>query len=609
MISRALILSLILLVISTSKSFTDELKPLRIVITPSKIAQDISKTNSFISVITEEDIKNSSATNIIELLNANTSLGIASTGGVGSTPSYFLRGFAKKYLKVTVDGLDISDPTGTQSETYLQDISIGDIKKIEILKSAQGSIHGSQAAGGLIAITTNDGMYNKKQFSQKIEYGSNNSMYSGTYYSSGKNNYKLSVNSNVYHSDGISSGDVEGQNKENDAYNYANLTLKGQLKSEKNKISFVFRDSSSKSEYDNYNQTDNHDFSKNNTQSGLLQWEFVTSENIKHIIKYNPTRVNRRTAGSYNSDQSSKKHTVEYLVQKTIADKHLIGLGAEHNNIKYKTSNVMEKRESNAIFLQTQLQPSNKLLLDLSLRRDEDQLYDQHNSHRAQIGYDISKNLRFKLSNATGYRPPSLYEGNNLRGGVLKLKPEETTNSEIGFDYKNFNKQITFSGSYFTGNIDNEIAYYYGGYGDPENGYYQGVGKTKIQGYELLAKKYFDDKISALSSYTFTDSDKNSSSSPKGSLVPMHKFSTSLNYTINKNLNTNLSVTYQEKAYDTSMNELPAFTLLNSSINYKLNDNLISYFKFNNILNQDYEVNRNYGVSEFNFLAGIESKY
>ena len=57
------------------------------------------------------------------------------------------------------------------------------------------------------------------------------------------------------------------------------------------------------------------------------------------------------------------------------------------------------------------------------------------------------------------------------------------------------------------------------------------------------------------------------------------------------------------------MNELPAFTLLNSSINYKLNDNLISYFKFNNILNQDYEVNRNYGVPKFNFLAGIESKY
>ncbi len=601
MATRTFVLYLILSLFPISNSFSEEIKPLRIVITPSRITQDISKTNSFISVITEEDIKNSSATNIIELLNTNTSLGIASTGGVGSTPSYFLRGFAKKYLKVTVDGLDISDPTSTQTETYLQDISIGDIKKIEILKSAQGSIHGSQAAGGLIAVTTKDGKYNKKQFSQKIEYGSNNSMYSGTYFSSGKNNYKLSVNTNVYHSDGISSGDVDGQNIENDAYNYSNITLKGQLKSEKNKISFVFRDSSSKSEYDKYNQTDNNDFSKNNTQSGSVQWEFVTDDDINHKIKYNPTRVNRRTAGSYNSDQSSKKHTVEYLVQKKIVGKHLIGFGAEHNNIKYKTSNVMEKRESNAIFLQTQFQPSNELLLDLSLRRDEDQLYDQHDSYRAQIGYDISKNLRFKLSNATGYRPPSLYEGNNLKDGVLKLKPEETTNKEIGFDYKNFNKKITLSGSYFTGNIDNEIAY--------SSGYYQGVGKTEIQGYELSAKKFFDDKFSLFSAYTFTDSDKNSSSSAKGSLVPMHKFNSSLNYNFNKGLNTNISLIYQEKAYDTSMNELPAFTLVNSSTNYNLNDNLISYFKFNNILNQDYEVNRNYGVPEFTFLVGIESKY
>ena len=601
MATRTFVLYLILSLFPISNSFSEEIKPLRIVITPSRITQDISKTNSFISVITEEDIKNSSATNIIELLNTNTSLGIASTGGVGSTPSYFLRGFAKKYLKVTVDGLDISDPTSTQTETYLQDISIGDIKKIEILKSAQGSIHGSQAAGGLIAVTTKDGKYNKKQFSQKIEYGSNNSMYSGTYFSSGKNNYKLSVNTNVYHSDGISSGDVDGQNIENDAYNYSNITLKGQLKSEKNKISFVFRDSSSKSEYDKYNQTDNNDFSKNNTQSGSVQWEFVTDDDINHKIKYNPTRVNRRTAGSYNSDQSSKKHTVEYLVQKKIVGKHLIGFGAEHNNIKYKTSNVMEKRESNAIFLQTQFQPSNELLLDLSLRRDEDQLYDQHDSYRAQIGYDISKNLRFKLSNATGYRPPSLYEGNNLKDGVLKLKPEETTNKEIGFDYKNFNKKITLSGSYFTGNIDNEIAY--------SSGYYQGVGKTEIQGYELSAKKFFDDKFSLFSAYTFTDSDKNSSSSAKGSLVPMHKFNSSLNYNFNKGLNTNISLIYQEKAYDTSMNELPAFTLVNSSTNYNLNDNLISYFKLNNILNQDYEVNRNYGVPEFTFLVGIESKY
>jgi len=581
----------------------------RIVITPSKIVQDINKTNSFIDVITEADIRKSGASNVVDLLNENSSLGIASTGGIGSKPSYFLRGYAKKYLKVTVDGLDISDPTGTQSETYLQDISIGDIKKIEILKSAQGSIHGSQAAGGVISITTKDGLFNKTELTQKLEFGSNNSVYTGTYYSHGKENYKFSTNVNIYHSDGISSGNVNGNNEEKDAYNYGNITLKGKAKSDKGTVSFVFRDASSKYEYDSYDQSDNHDFSKSNSQSGSIKFEFVTGNNFEHSVTHNPTRINRRTAGSYSSDQSSKKHTTEYLIQRKINDKHFIGIGAEYNNIKYKTSGVREKRESHSLFIQNQFQISEKSSIDFSLRRDEDQLYNHHDSYRLQFGYDISKFLKIKLSNATGYRPPSLYEGNNLRGGVTILKPEETKNSELGLDYKNYDKNFSFSSSYFVGEIDNEIAYYYGGWGDPENGYYQGVGKTQIKGYELITKKFFDEKFMISSSYTFTDIDKNSSSSPKGALVPMHKLKANLSYGINDLLNTNFSLIYQEKAYDTNMNELPAFTLLNSTINYDINENLLYYFKFNNILDQNYQVNRNYGIQRFSMFAGIESSF
>ena len=92
MISRALILSLILLVISTSKSFTDELKPLRIVITPSKIVQDISKTNSFISaasfqettrVLTDASIKGKVDT--LEGLKENVIVGRLVPAGTGLT--------------------------------------------------------------------------------------------------------------------------------------------------------------------------------------------------------------------------------------------------------------------------------------------------------------------------------------------------------------------------------------------------------------------------------------------------------------------------------------------------------------------------------------------
>jgi len=68
---------------------------LNIVITPTRFEQKIDKTNSFVTVITEKQIKDSSATNLVDFLSSQSSLGIASTGGAGSKPSYFLRGFAK----------------------------------------------------------------------------------------------------------------------------------------------------------------------------------------------------------------------------------------------------------------------------------------------------------------------------------------------------------------------------------------------------------------------------------------------------------------------------------------------------------------------------------
>ena len=575
---------------------------INIVVTPSGFEQEIKKTNSFIKVINKRDIEKSSASNIIDLLKRESSIGIASSGGPGSIPSYFLRGFPKKYLKVIVDGMNIADPTAPQAETYLQNISLDDIQKIEILKSPQGSVHGGQAAGGVIAITTDEGIFNGKKFRNKLKFGSNNSIYSGTYYSKGQKNVKLSLSANISHSDGISSGNKNDLNTEKDAYNEGSITLKSTLKNDENtnKVTFVFRDSSSKYEYDNWNQTDNHDFSKTNIQSGLVTFEFQTGKQTKHIINYNPTRVNRKTAGSYVSDQSSKQQKVEYKIQTKISKDDFIGFGIEYNNTKYKTSNVREKRESDAQYVYTQIKPTKNSLLDVSLRTDHDQIYGTHDSHRVQLGYDLLKNLKLKTSFGTGYRPPSLYESNNLASGIDKLEPEITTNKELGFDYNDYKSGLLVSSSIFNSEIDNEIEY--------SGGYRQGSGFTEISGYEVSVNKYsFIEHLDLYFSYTKTDSDKSDGS--KGAIVPMHKFSSLFDYKMSDNVNNQLEYIYQERAYDTSSNELPSFSLVNYNFNYKINENFKSNFKVSNILDQDYEVNRNYNTPGISFFGGLESQF
>ena len=54
-----------------------------------------------------------------------------------------------------------------------------------------------QAAGGVIAITTDEGIFNGEKIRQKVKFGSNNSIYSGTYYSKGKENIKISLGANL----------------------------------------------------------------------------------------------------------------------------------------------------------------------------------------------------------------------------------------------------------------------------------------------------------------------------------------------------------------------------------------------------------------------------
>ncbi len=586
---------------SYSQTLDDEL--INIVVTPLGFEQKIKNTNSFIKVITKKDIEKSSATNLVDLLKTESSIGIASTGGPGSKPSYFLRGFPKKYLKVVIDGMNISDPTAPQAETYIQNIALDDIKKIEILKSPQGSVHGGQAAGGVIAITTDEGIFNGEKFRQKLKFGSNNSIYSGTYYSKGQKNVKISLGTNFSHSDGISSGNKNGLNTEKDAYNEGSLTFKSTLKNDenKNKVTFVFRDSSSKYEYDNWDQTDNHDFSRTNIQSGLVTFEFQMGNRTKHILNYNPTRVNRKTAGSYVSNQSSKQQKVEYKIQKQINKNDLIGFGIEYNNTKYKTSNVREKRESDAQYIYSQIKPTKNSLLDVSLRTDHDQIYGTHDSHRVQLGYNLFKNFKLKTSFGTGYRPPSLYESNNLASGINKLEPEITTNKELGFDYNNYKSGFLVSSSVFNSEIDNEIEYSGGGYR-------QGSGFTEISGYEVSVNKYdIIENLDLYFSYTKTDSDKNDGT--KGALVPMHKFSSLFDYKMSDKINNQLEYIYQERAYDTSSNELPSFSLVNYNFNYKIDNNLKSNFKISNILDQDYEVNRNYNTPGISFFGGVESEF
>jgi vitamin B12 transporter len=157
MTTRALFLFFIYMISIVSNGVSETIpddKLLRILITPNRFQTKLNQTASNIIVIDKTDIENSNSNSLSEILNSQSGINSGNQGGVGQTSSYFIQGFEKKYISILIDGVSYADNTATQSETYLNSISLDEIERIEILKGPQGAIYGSSAAGGVISIIT-----------------------------------------------------------------------------------------------------------------------------------------------------------------------------------------------------------------------------------------------------------------------------------------------------------------------------------------------------------------------------------------------------------------------------------------------------------------------
>jgi len=104
-----------------------------VLVSPNKSLIELDKVGSSVFYIDKEDIEKSSSTTSTGLLQEFGGFTVAPKGNKGTDSGYYNRGLARKYIKVLVDGMDLSDITSTQEEvTYIDNISMFNIENIEL---------------------------------------------------------------------------------------------------------------------------------------------------------------------------------------------------------------------------------------------------------------------------------------------------------------------------------------------------------------------------------------------------------------------------------------------------------------------------------------------
>ncbi|MCU7795894.1 MAG: TonB-dependent receptor [Candidatus Thiodiazotropha sp. (ex Myrtea spinifera)] len=129
-----------------------------IVISASRTEQKSIETPASITVIERDEIEQSGAQNLQQLLQSRSGIQINSLYGDGSQATIDMRGFgptAGSNTLILVDGRRLNNPSDIAAPD-LNAIDLRRVERIEIVQGSAGTLYGNQAVGGMVNIITRE---------------------------------------------------------------------------------------------------------------------------------------------------------------------------------------------------------------------------------------------------------------------------------------------------------------------------------------------------------------------------------------------------------------------------------------------------------------------
>ena len=566
-----------------------------------------AKIGSAVVAVEREEIEEAGAISLADFLTRLPGLSMSRDGGQGQPNNVRIRGLHKKYTKVLIDGIDVSDVSQPETAVDFSTIPLGDIERIEVLKGSQGSLYGGDAVAGVISITTRRPIKEGVGHSYQLEAGSYGTKRGRYGLTAANERGFISLNASGFHSNGISAAEEKNGNTENDASSLYALSGTGEVAITENVTAFaVFRFSKAEAEYDDSFPVvaDANNVADATTFGGRIgaRWGAFDNrlENTFSVQTYTHERNITNAFGSLAFKGERRK--VDYLGQYTVSNQLKLMFGADG---EYTTALNNRSAGNLGSFAQAIVQPVESLTLSLSGRYDNHSSFGGFTTYRATGAYSHQPTgTTLRASVGTGFRVPALDELFASYGNP-NLKPEESFGFDLGITQSLFGGRLVASATYFSTEIENLVEY------DvsipPFGGYNQLGGKSSTKGVELTAALQATDVLAFTASYTYTDT--KSPTGGKLARVPEHVASFGVSYAPNDKWELGLTAIYNDGAVDTRGLEFGNYTLIDARALYNINDHVSLYGRGENLLNENYQTSRGYSTPDRSFYLGVKGQF
>ena len=585
-----------------------------IVVVANRIGVPSRQVASSVSSLTEEEILEYGNLSIKDILRQTPGVASTANGGMGATSSVRIRGEEGFRTLVLFDGLRLSDPSATQVATPVEHILSDGIGRVEILRGPQGLNFGADA-GGVIAISSKkdeEGL-NANLSAQSGRYGTNQ----GNLSLIGSNKKAdFSIFANQVETDGYNAQTADSLLKDSDGYENDTIHARvGAKLTDEIQLQAVHRNVKGDSEYDGcFLQTTIHDCqSSYRLKASRLSLDY-NSETATHSLAYNKTDTDRDyfSAETLAFDSVGEINRLEYLGSLTGFNNFTLIFGVD---LEEEVNGQLE-RDNQGYYVEYLSDFSNNFLITAGVRRDDNDDFGSHTSHRISSAYLFdwqNSSVRLKASYGSGFRAPSLYEVDYNAGPYsfppasdVSLTEETSSGFEYGIEFlrnSGSRAELTF----FDQKIDDAIYFDLSGY----SGYLQERGTSQSSGVEFNTSIILSDSIGFQANYTYNDTER-----PNG-LQRLRRPEQLSNFGINyENDSGKLRVNTFYRISKNSVDErfgtlvdLEDFEVLDVSIAYAITPQIEVFARIENVLDEKYQEISGYLTPRRGSYAGFRINF
>ncbi|MFM0739996.1 TonB-dependent receptor [Paraburkholderia xenovorans] len=414
-----------------------------VVVTAGRAPQPLADAIAQTTLFDQQDIADTTATDLPGLLQLAPGAQISRTGGPGSTTSLYLRGASSTQSLVLIDGVRVDSVSLGSSQ--LAQIPLSQVDHVEVVNGNVSALYGSGAIGGVVQVFTKDGGDHPPRFNFSLGYGSYHTQtqqagVNGALDKDGKTTFSISLARSK--DDGFSSLDPrEAPSANPNANGYLNESLSASLRHKFNDrwdAGVTYFQSNGNNSYDNaYGvPTDlNNLYSKVRQMSAFANGKLTDWWTTHFIVSEGDDRSVSNTNGLYNGRFDTDNRQYTWQNDFAIAAQQKVQLGYEHldQSLDSDTFAAPDRHVDSGFagytgrFGRSQIQAN--------VRRDQYSDFGGANSYYLGYGFDITNHWKATASYSDAFRAPSFDDLYYPYSGNPSVQPERSHSIEAGLQY------------------------------------------------------------------------------------------------------------------------------------------------------------------------------